>query len=126
MTLRIGACALLFLFAAASAEGRTVTVRWRWQDPAPGRKIAGFKLYTRHVDQSYGPGLDVGLPPEQDGVYSFALEVSDSDATWVCATAYDAKGLESARSNEKVFLLPEPEAASRPEAAEPGSPPGTR
>jgi hypothetical protein len=105
---RVTAIAVLLLLAAAPAEGRTVTVRWRWPNLEPGRQIAGFKLYTRHLDQAYGPGLDVGLPPEQDGVYSVSLEVSDSDATYVSATAYDARGLESPRSNEKLFLLPEP------------------
>jgi hypothetical protein len=108
MTARAGAIVALLILAAASAEARTVTVRWRWPNPEPGRKVAGFKLYTRHVDQPYGPGLDVGLPPERDGVYSVSLEVSDTDATYVSATAYDAEGRESPRSNEKLFLLPQP------------------
>ena len=102
------AIAALLLLLASHAEARTITVRWRWPNAEPGWKIAGFKLYTRHEGQPYGPGLDVGLPPEQDGVYSASLEVSDTDATYVAATAYDAAGAESPRSNEKLFLLPEP------------------
>ena len=104
--MRVAALVAALLLAAAPAEGRTVTVRWRWSDPDPARKLAGFKLYTRHVDQAYGPGRDVGLPPEVDGVYRFALELSDTDATYVCATAYDDRGRESRCSNEKLFLLP--------------------
>jgi hypothetical protein len=115
---RTAATALLLLLAATAAQARTVTVRWRWPNTDPARKIAGFKLYTRHADRDYGAGLDVGLPPEVGGVYSYTLEVSDTDATWVSATAYDAEGRESARSNEKLFLLPEAEA--------PGAKPGTR
>jgi hypothetical protein len=108
MTVRIVAIALLLLLLAATpAQGRSVTVRWRWTSPDAARKIAGFKLYTRHADQPYGAGLDVGLPSEEGGVYSVTIEVSDSDATWISATAYDARGVESPRSNEKLFLLPE-------------------
>jgi hypothetical protein len=101
------AALLSLLLGAAPAEARSVTVRWRCPNPEPGR-IAGFRLYTRHLDQPYGRGLDVGLPPEQDGVYRYSLEVSDTDATYVSVTAYDARGRESPRSNERLYLLPEP------------------
>jgi hypothetical protein len=100
------AALLLAALLPASAAARTVTVRWRYD--APGVRVAGFKLYTRHVDQKYGAGLDVGLPPARDGVYSWELEVSDRDASWVGVSAYDGSGAESAISNERLFLLPEP------------------
>jgi hypothetical protein len=108
MTQRVATIAVLVLLAAAPAQARSITVRWRWPSPDPAKKIAGFKLYTRHADQPYEKGVDVGLPQERDGVYSVTIEVSDDDATFVSATAYDAEGRESARSNEKLFLLPEP------------------
>lgn len=91
------------------AAARTVTVSWRYD--APSVRIAGFKLYTRHVDQPYTVALDVGLPVPRDGVYRYELEVSDRDATWVGVSAYDASGAESAISNERLFLLPEPGAS---------------
>jgi len=111
---RAGAWALLLLALGwpASGAARTVTVSWRYD--VPSVHVAGFKLYTRHVDQRYTVGLDVGLPEPRDGVYSYELEVSDRDATWVGISAYDASGAESAISNERLFLLPEPDApASR-------------
>jgi hypothetical protein len=99
-----GSAALALALLAASAEARTVTVRWRYDDP----RAAGFRIYTRHVDQPFGAPLDVGRPPSHDGVYEVPLEVSDTDATYVVVTAYDEHGAESPRSNERLFLLPPP------------------
>jgi hypothetical protein len=90
------------LVASEPAATRAITLRWRH----PG-EVAGFKVYTRHVDQSYRAGIDVGLPEQVDGVFSYRLEVSNMDATFVSITAYDRDGAESPRSNEEIFLLPE-------------------
>jgi hypothetical protein len=101
---RLAGLALLafLLVAAEPAATRTITLRWRHAGEA-----AGFKVYTRHADQAYGVGIDVGLPEQVDGVFSYRLEVSNMDATFVSITAYARDGTESPRSNEEVFLLPE-------------------
>ncbi len=90
------------LIAAEPAATRTIALRWRH----PG-EVAGFKVYTRHVDQPYETGIDIGLPEQVDGVFSYRLEVSNLDATFVSITAYARDGTESFRSNEEIYLLPE-------------------
>jgi hypothetical protein len=90
------------LVAAEPTETRTITVRWRH----PG-EVAGFKIYTRHADQPYAEGIDVGLPKQVNGIFIHPLEVSNWDATYVSITAYAPDGSESPRSNEKIYLLPE-------------------
>lgn len=90
------------LIAAEPAATRTITLRWRH----PG-EVAGFKVYTRHADQPLDTGIDIGLPKQVDGVFSYRLEVSNLDATFVSIAAYAHDGTESFRSNEEVYLLPE-------------------
>jgi hypothetical protein len=90
------------LIAAEPAATRTITLRWRH----PG-EVAGFKVYTRHADHPYAAGIDIGLPKQVDGVYTYRLEVSNLDATYVSMTAYSPDGTESPHSNEKLYLLPE-------------------
>ncbi len=63
------------------------------------------KPYTPRA--SWGRGLDTGLPPIRDGIYTYELTVSNFDATYVSISAYDAKGIENERSAEKIFLLPD-------------------
>jgi hypothetical protein len=99
----IGLGLLSFLLVAGEpAATRTITLRWRH----PG-DVAGFKVYTRHADQPYAAGSDIGLPEQVDGIYSYRLEVSDLDATYVSVTAYASDGTESPRSNERLYLLPD-------------------
>jgi hypothetical protein len=90
------------LIAAEPAATRTITLRWRHQG-----EVAGFKVYTRHADQPLGAGIDIGLPKPVDGVFSYRLEVSNLDATFVSITAYAHDGTESFRSNEEIYLLPD-------------------
>jgi|GEM_PF-4551953 len=118
VAMAVGAALLL----AGAAHARTVTLRWRWSDPTPERRLAGFKVYTRHVDQPFGPPRDVGLPAVQDGVYRVAVELSDTDATYVAVSAYDANGLESPLSEERLFLLPVPGEPESGTAAAPATP----
>ena len=80
------------LLADEVAATRTITLRWRHQG-----KVAGFKVYTRHVDLPYDKGIDIGLPKKVDGVFSYRLEVSNLDATYVSITAYARDGTESFR-----------------------------
>ena len=98
--------ALLFvpapLLADEPATTRTITLRWEHPGGA-----AGFKVYKRHADQQYGEGIDIGLPKKVDGLFSYRLEVSNLDATFVTLTAYKHDGTESVRSNEEIFLLPD-------------------
>ena len=99
-------CALLFvpapLLADEPAATRIITLRWEHPGGA-----AGFKIFTRHTDQQYGEGIDIGLPKEVDGVFSYRLEVSNLDATLVSISAYSRDGIESVRSNEEIYLLPD-------------------
>ena len=90
------------LVAAEPAATRTITLRWRH----PG-EVAGFKVYTRHADQPYAAGTDIGLLKRVDGIFIYRLEVSNRDATFVSITAYAPDGTESLRSNEKLYLLPD-------------------
>lgn len=90
------------LLASEPAATRIITLRWEHPGGA-----AGFKVYTRHADQSYGEGIDIGLPKEVDGVFSYRLEVSNLDATFVSISAYSPDGIESVRSNEEIYLLPD-------------------
>lgn len=90
------------LVAGEPAATRTITLRWEHSGNA-----AGFKVYARHADQPYGAGIDIGLPTRVDGLFIYHLEVSNLDATYVSMTAYNADGVESPRSNEKLYLLPE-------------------
>jgi hypothetical protein len=55
--------------------------------------------------QSYGDGLDVGLPEPVDGVFTHDVAVSNLEASFVVITSYDSGGLESAHSNERIYLL---------------------
>ena len=77
-------------------------MRWKHAGGA-----AGFKIYTRFIDRGWDEGLDVGLPPSRDGVYTYSLTVSNFDAVFVSVTAYDRAGGETTHSNTNLYLLPE-------------------
>lgn len=81
---------------------RSITLRWQ-QDG----DVAGFRVYQHTYLKPWGDGLDVGLPNKVDGVYAFEMEVSNLEATWIAMTSYDRRGLESPKSEAKVYLLPE-------------------
>ena len=99
----VGLALLSFLLIASEPTAtRTITLRWRHSGGA-----AGFKVYTRHLDQPYGEGVDVGIPKQVDGVFVHRMEVSNLDATFVSVTAYAESGAESPHSNEEVYLLPD-------------------
>jgi hypothetical protein len=110
-TAALVACTALL---APPADARSVELRWRWPEKQGSARLAGFRIYTRHVDQPWGPPRDVGLPAKHGDVYRVTLELSDTDATYVSVTAYDAEGRESERSNERLFLLPAPEEEPKP------------
>lgn len=91
--------ALAVLACAAAASARTETLRW--QHPSPST-VAGFKVYVGNASRSYQTKLDVGLPTPSSGVYSYSLQVPDSDTVYVSVSAYGSTGLEGALSNEQL------------------------
>jgi hypothetical protein len=105
--------ALLLLLAPLRGGAEvpaTRVIELRWQHPG---EVAGFRIYTRLWTGGWGPPLDVGLPPKRNGVFRYSLEISNHDATYVALSAYDERQREGALSNERLFLLPEPEAEER-------------
>ena len=75
----------------------------RWQESAPST-VAGFRVYTRDSDGSFGVPAYDGLPTsDSSGVYQFDLAIADSLTVMVAVTAYDAVGNESVLSNELQY-----------------------
>ena len=100
-------CALLAVVALAShAQARIETLSWNHPSPPAAE---GFLIYRGSSPGAYGPPLDIGLPTPAGGVYTYNLEVGDSDTVYVAMTAY-ASGLESLRSNELVRAPDAPDA----------------
>jgi len=115
----LGALAALVAtsLAAAASSGETLTLRWR--HAAPDR-VAGFRVHTGPAPGAYTRNLDVGKPErDAEGLYRVSVEVPDGEATHVAVSAYDAAGVESARSNE--WERPEPALGTpgRPQVVEP-------
>ena len=102
--LLLAALVPLAAFTVAGDAPATRIVQVRWTHPG---NVAGFRIYTHIYGQRYGLSADLGLPEAVDGIYTYQLEVSNLDATWVQMTAYDSKGAESEPSNERVYLLDE-------------------
>src|SRR5437762_12167902 len=50
------------LVGVAAARSRRSLIRVRWEPP-PAEGVAGYRLYTRPLDATYGAPRDVGLPP---------------------------------------------------------------
>lgn len=79
---------------------RSITLRWKQEG-----QVKGFRVYVRYFGQSEQSAIDIGLPPAVDGVYSYTIDVSNMEASYITIAAYNRYHVESERSNEKVFLL---------------------
>ncbi|MBW2295416.1 MAG: hypothetical protein JRG94_24385, partial [Deltaproteobacteria bacterium] len=88
--------------AADPAPTRTVTLRWQHDG-----EVSGFRIYRHLYRKPWGQGVDVGLPEKVDGIYVFEIELSNLEATWIAMTSYNRWGVESERSESRVYLLPE-------------------
>ena len=96
----IGLC--VFLLAADPAPTRTVTLRWQHDG-----EVSGFRIYRHLYRKPWDQGMDVGLPKKVDGIYLLEIELSNLEATWIAMTSYNRWGVESERSETRVYLLPE-------------------
>jgi hypothetical protein len=99
--LRAGVFALAVLALASAASARTELLRWQHPDPST---VAGFKVYVGNAAGVYQTTLDVGKPTASAGVFSYSLQVPDSNTVFVAVSAYGAGGLEGAKSNEQQRL----------------------
>jgi len=97
------AATTLLLVAGDVPQTRFIELRWTHEG-----NVAGFKVYTHHWGQAGDSSRNVGLPEKKDGVYTVQIEVSNYQATYVTLTAYDSNRRESPRSNERLYLLPDP------------------
>jgi hypothetical protein len=95
------ALAVLLSLVASAAGARTELLRWQHPDPST---VSGFKVYVGNASGSYQTTLDVGKPAPSGGVFSYSLQVPDSNTVFVAVSAYGPTGLEGARSNEKQRL----------------------
>src|SRR5579875_2245649 len=87
--------------APLQARAQTYTASVVWQ-PDAGGGVAGYHVYTRTLDATYGAPLDAGLPaPAPDGTMSYLVAGLDATVAHAFAvTAYASDGSESAFSNE--------------------------
>ena len=100
------------LVGVAAARSRRSLIRVRWEPP-PAEGVAGYRLYTRPLDATYGDPRDVGLPPaDSDGSLRALVPGLKGSGDFAFAmTAYTADGAESALSNELVLYAPAVHAA---------------
>jgi len=99
--IRAAALGALLLVGASGASARTEQLRW--QHPSVS-SVSGFKVYVGNAAGVYQTTLDVGLPTASGGVFSYSLQVPDSNTVFVTVSAYGPTGLEGAKSNEKQLL----------------------
>lgn len=92
----------LLLLGADSPATRTVTLRWQHDG-----EISGFRVYRHVYRKPWDRGVDVGRPKQVDGIYVLEIELSNLEATWIAITSYNSRGVESERSESRVYLLPE-------------------
>ena len=95
-----GLCALLLLLAGA-ASARTELLRFQHPDPA---SVAGFKVYVGNAAGVYQTTLDIGKPTASGGVFSYSLQVPNSNSVYLTVSAYGSTGLEGVKSNEQLRL----------------------
>ena len=77
----------------------------RWTIP-PDSDIKGYRVYVGAASRTYDPPLDVGSPDTLDGdVYYLYRNLREGSVYYVAVTAYNAAGVESDYSNEKVVDL---------------------
>jgi hypothetical protein len=98
---RAFAVSALTLAIAHAASARTELLRWQHGDAST---VAGFKVYVGNATGAYQTTLDVGKPTPSSGVYSYSLQVPDSNTVYVAVSAYGSTGLESTKSNEQRRL----------------------
>jgi hypothetical protein len=100
-SLRAAALGALLLALASAAVARTELLRWQHPDPST---VAGFKVYVGDSPGVYQTTLDVGMPTASGGVFSYSLQVPNSNTVFVTVSAYGATGLEGPKSNEQQRL----------------------
>jgi hypothetical protein len=66
--------------------------------------VSGFRVYVGNAPGVYQTALDIGKPVPANGIYSYTLEVPDSNSVYVAIGAYGPTGLESVKSNEQLRL----------------------
>lgn len=93
---------LLLVLAASQSHARTETFRWLDPNPLPSPVVA-FKLHMGSGPRDYTTAIDIGLPtPDAAGVYSFSVEIPDTETVYVALTASDILLQQSQFSNERV------------------------
>ena len=114
----LSAAAALAL-AALAARAETITLRWRYAAP---ERIVGFRVHTGPAAGQYTHSIDVGRPAQDaHGVYHAEVEVADGEATHLAVSAYDARGVESPPSADRLHPAAPgaPSKPGRPEVVEP-------
>jgi hypothetical protein len=89
------------LVASDAPSTRSITLRWKHSGV-----VRHFNVYTRGVFGRWGPARNIGIPKQVSGVFSYEVEVSNLEATYVAVTAVNANG-ESEPSNGVLFTLPD-------------------
>jgi hypothetical protein len=94
---------MCLLLLSASAHAGTYTARLRWQPIAdPG--VAGYRVYTRLANGSYGAGQDVGKPaPGGDGAIAVQVPALNVEGDYAFAVTTYTSTAESPRSNERAL-----------------------
>lgn len=90
--------------AAWAAGTRVETLRWAHPDPSD---VAGFRVHVGSAPGVYDRSIDVGLPAQGGGVFTYDLAVPSDADVYVAVTAYDADGLASPFSNEQFRAAPQ-------------------
>jgi len=91
--------ATLLLAVGAAAQTRTETLRWTHPTPS---EVEGFRVHYGTSSRVYTQQIDVRLPPTDAGAFVYDLVVPEADDIYVAVSAYDADGLSSVLSNEKM------------------------
>lgn len=94
----------VLLLGADSDPTRIVTLRWQHDGD-----ISGFRVYRHTYLKPWDRGVDVGRPKQIDEIYLLEIELSNLEATWIAIASYNSQGVESEKSNSRVYLLPESE-----------------
>jgi hypothetical protein len=96
----LAAAALVLSAASASAQLRVETLRWTHPNPS---EVAGFRVHYGLTSGVYLASVNVGVPAkDSSGAYVYPLSLTLLDTVYVSVTAYDADGVSSPFSNEKV------------------------
>ncbi len=107
---KFGALAALLVCLAPPPLAEDTLLRWHHPDPS---QVAGFHVYFGLSSRHYLTPINVGHPTPKAGVYEYTLTRPDL-VTFVAITAYDAQGMESVYSNERILSPPTPDPPTEP------------